>query len=65
MFAKLSAEKGSSNDCHAIKKAKSKKTKKWNLLNFNNEKFNLPCSSYAKFIGVKSTVSCVECEVEN
>jgi hypothetical protein len=38
MVAKLSAEKESSDDCHAIEKAKSKKTKKWNLLNFNNEK---------------------------
>jgi hypothetical protein len=35
MFAKLITEKESSDDYHAIEKAKSKRIqKKWNLLNF-------------------------------
>jgi len=32
MFAKLSAEKGSSDDCYAIKKAKSKRAEEMELV---------------------------------
>jgi hypothetical protein len=42
MFAKLSAEKGSPDDFHSIKKRRAREQKKWNLLDFYNEQINLP-----------------------
>jgi hypothetical protein len=44
IFAKLSAEKGSADDYHAIERATRKKReqKRWNWLNFYNDQINLP-----------------------
>ena len=42
MFAKLSAEKGSSDDYPRLKKRKAREQRKWNFLNFYNEPINLP-----------------------
>jgi len=41
MFAKLITEKGSSDDYHAIEKAKSKRIEEMELLNSSNAKFIL------------------------
>ncbi len=41
-FAKLIAEKGSSDYCHAIEKRRAREWKKLNLLNFYNKPINLP-----------------------
>jgi len=42
MFARLSAEKRSADDCHAIEKAVSERTEEIELAYFYNEQINLP-----------------------
>ncbi len=66
MFSRLSAEKGSSDDCHAIEKVKSKRTEEMELASFYNKTNQLALFFlYVVYRGEKSTVHCVGRDVEH